>query len=445
MREAENQLLAIALDPEQTDLVFTRIQASEFSGETEAAIAGEIEQMREQNRRVDLLTLAEALERRGWASPFNELIPLSETGSLTSTLALVDDYVAMVKRESLRNRLRLTLTNAVRALESDQPESVVAELNDKISDLSGAGDDDGIWTMQKATKDYLHELERRFDSGGGLIGLSTGFDALDARTGGLRGGDLVIVAGRPGTGKTTLALNMAEACGINGAPVLISSMEMAAAQLTEKFVSAGAEIPMGVLRNGQLESEHWSRLTNGVHRLKNLPVMIDDRAGQTVPGIRARAHQVRQQHGLDIIIVDYIGLMQGEGENRTQQLTRISAGLKRLARELDVPVVALSQLNREVEKRANKRPGMADLRESGALEQDADMIFFTYRDEYYNPDSAHKGLAEIICAKQRMGETGTDYLAWQGHYSRFVTLDGPPPPLEEDAPTKTRGPRSMDL
>jgi replicative DNA helicase len=271
--------------------------------------------------------------------------------------------------------------------------------------------------------DYLYQRENQ----GSVTGIPTGFDDLDERTSGFQPGDLIIVAGRPSMGKTAFSLNIAENVALDSKkPVAVFSMEMGATQLATRMIGSVGRLDQHRMRNGNLEDEDWARLTTALGRLNDAPIYIDEAAGLTSFDVRARARRLhRQTGGLGLIVVDYLQLMagtsssRGVSENRATEISEISRSLKSLAKELNVPLVALSQLNRSVEQRPDKRPVMSDLRESGAIEQDADLILFIYRDEVYNPDSEDKGTAEIIIAKQRNGPIGRVRLTFLGHHTRF--------------------------
>jgi len=262
-----------------------------------------------------------------------------------------------------------------------------------------------------------------------VTGVATGFIDLDRMTSGLQPGELVIVAGRPSMGKTSFALNIAEHAALtSGLPVGVFSMEMAATQLVMRMIGSVGKLDQHKLRTGRLHDDDWQRLTHTVGKLNEAPIHIDETAALNPLELRARARRLHRQYKkLGLIVIDYIQLMSasGTGENRATEISEISRSLKALAKELDAPVIALSQLNRSLEQRPNRRPVMSDLRESGAIEQDADVILFIYRDEVYNPDTADKGVAEIIIGKQRNGPIGTVKLAFLGEYTRFDNLADP--------------------
>jgi len=273
-----------------------------------------------------------------------------------------------------------------------------------------------LLTKTVETIDFL------FQSEGNITGISTGFDKFDESTTGLHPGELIIVAGRPSMGKTTFAMNIAENAAIGSkVPVAVFSMEMPGEQLAMRMISSLGRIDQHHIRTGQLTDEDWPRITSAVHMLSEANLFIDDTPAMSPNEVRARARRMKRKHGLGLVVVDYLQLMQvhGASENRATEISEISRGLKALAKELHVPVIALSQLNRSLEQRPDKRPIMSDLRESGAIEQDADLIVFIYRDEVYNDDSPDKGMAEIIIAKQRNGPIGKSVLTFLGKYTKF--------------------------
>jgi len=275
-------------------------------------------------------------------------------------------------------------------------------------------------------KDALGKIDELFNSKGSITGLTTGYKDLDSKTSGLQAADLIIVAGRPSMGKTSFAMNLVEnAILADSKPILVFSMEMPAGSLMMRLLSSVGKIDQTRVRNGQLEEEDWAKLSAAMQQLKDKPLLIDDTPALTPTEIRSRARKVlREQGSLGMIMIDYLQLMQvaGSSEGRTAEISEISRSLKSIAKEFNCPVIALSQLNRSLEQRPNKRPVMSDLRESGAIEQDADVIMFIYRDEVYNEESPDKGTAEIIIGKQRNGPIGTSRLAFVGQFTRFENL-----------------------
>jgi replicative DNA helicase len=285
----------------------------------------------------------------------------------------------------------------------------------------------GFQSMDSLVVDLLDRVEEMSQNPNDITGVATGFYDFDRMTSGLQPGDLVVLAARPSMGKTALAINIAEHVAVNeGLPVAVFSMEMGAAQLAIRIVGSIGRIDQGHLRTGKLSDDEWPRLTEAIEKLRSISLHIDETPGLTPSELRANARRLARQCGkLGLIVVDYLQLMSGsssDGDNRATELGEISRGLKMLAKELQCPVIALSQLNRSVEQRTDKRPMMSDLRESGAIEQDADVIMFIYRDDYYNKDSKEPGVAEVIIGKQRNGPTGTVKLAFLKPITKFESL-----------------------
>jgi replicative DNA helicase len=303
---------------------------------------------------------------------------------------------------------------------------LVNQAEQKVFEIAerGARRTDGAQWVRRLLPVLIEKIDEWHSNPDAMRGLATGFRDFDRRTGGLRGGDLVIVAGRPSMGKTTLAINMAENVALDPnvkGSVLIFSMEMPAEQLMTRMLSSIGGVPLQDIRSGRVTDHDWARISSATSQLQEARIFIDESPGLTPTELRARARRVKREHGLNLVVVDYLQLMQvaGTKENRATEISEISRGLKALAKELDVPVIALSQLNRSVEQRENKRPVMSDLRESGAIEQDADMILFIYREEVYDKNTPRKGEADIDFAKHRNGETGHFMLTFQGQFTRF--------------------------
>lgn len=294
----------------------------------------------------------------------------------------------------------------------------------KIADQNRTGRKDMV-SLKEAMKEAFEILQVRYESQGTVTGLPTGFTDFDEMTAGLQPSDLIVLAARPAMGKTTLALNMAEYAALKSKKaVVVFSMEMSASQLAFRLISSIGRINAGRLKTGQLEDEDWSRVTMAMKMLSESKIFIDDEPALSPAKLLSKARRLKREHDLGLVVVDYLQLMQvpGNSENRATEISEISRSLKALAKELHVPVIALSQLNRGLESRTDKRPVMSDLRESGAIEQDADIILFIYRDDYYNKDSNDKGLAEVIISKHRNGATGTVKLKFFGEYTRFDNL-----------------------
>jgi replicative DNA helicase len=382
------------------------------------------------NQPFDVVTLADKIKHSEDASGVNSKNITAYMATLakeTPTAANIVAYADIVREKSILRQLATTGTDIAGTAYQTQgmhsrelldiAEKKIFSIGDHGS--KGIGGFKGMKELLKTTVERIDEL---FERGETITGIATGFDQFDENTSGLQKGDLVIVAGRPSMGKTSLAMNMAEYAVIQKQEtVAIFSMEMPSHQLTMRMLSSIGRINQQNIRTGKLTDEDWPRLTSAVSMLSESKLFIDDSAALTPTEIRARARRLKREHGLSLIVIDYLQLMQvtGSGENRTNDVSEISRSLKALAKELEVPVIALSQLNRSLEQRTDKRPVMSDLRESGAIEQDADLIVFIYRDEVYHEDSPDKGTAEIIVAKQRNGPIFKTRLTFLGQYTRF--------------------------
>jgi replicative DNA helicase len=308
--------------------------------------------------------------------------------------------------------------------EGREPGELVDEAERRVFEIAEQGKrrGSGFVPIRKILPQTIDRLDELQNSEGHITGLATGFDDLDKMTAGLQAGDLVVVAGRPSMGKTSLAMNIAENAAISAAvPVAIFSMEMSSEQLSFRMISSLGRVNQSHLRTGNFSDEDWHRINAAVSLMSESKIFIDDTPALNPTEVRARSRRLRREHGLGLIVLDYLQLMQvpGTAENRATEISQISRSLKALAKELSVPIIALSQLNRSVEQRTDKRPVMSDLRESGAIEQDADVIAFIYRDEVYNKETMRKGIADIIIAKQRNGPVGEVPLTFLGEYTKF--------------------------
>ncbi len=380
----------------------------------------------------DVVTVAEQLERRGRLEEAGGLAYLGTLARDTPTAANVRAYAQIVRERALMRRLIEAGRAITASVFSDQGLSareLVDRAEAKVFEIAeqGARSGSGIVRVSALLPPLIDKIDEWHTNPDKLRGLATGFADFDRLTGGLRGGDLVIIAGRPSMGKTTLAVNMAEFAAVSPdskASVAIFSMEMPSEQLVTRMLSSIGHVPLNSIRTGRVSDDDWVRITSATHQLAAARIFIDESPALTPTELRARARRLKREHGLDLVVVDYLQLMQvpGTQENRATEIAEISRGLKALAKELDVPVLALSQLNRSVEQRTEKKPVMSDLRESGALEQDADMILLIYRDEVYDKNTTKKGVAEIDLAKHRNGETGTFLLTFQGQYTRFINF-----------------------
>ena len=385
-----------------------------------------------ENRPADIITVQEVLERNDQLSHvggFEYLLTLAQS---TPSAANIRRYAEIVRERSIIRQLAEIGTEIARNAYNPQgksAEQLLDEAENQVFQIaeSTAKSKQGFLEMPDLLQQNIERIDALYqrDNPNEVTGIATGFTDLDKMTSGLQAGDLVIVAGRPSMGKTAFAINIAEHVAISGKlPVAVFSMEMGGAQLVMRMLSSVGRLDQSVLKNGSLKDEHWERLNEAVAKLTDAPIFIDETAGLSALELRARARRLarRFNNRLGLIVIDYLQLMSGSGrsDNRASELGEISRSLKALAKELQVPVIALSQLSRTVEQRTDKRPMMSDLRESGAIEQDADLIMFMFRDEYYTKEqSQFKGLAECIIGKHRNGPTGRVFLTFMGQFTRF--------------------------
>lgn len=426
--EAEQSVLGgLMIDNSAWDQVADMITEVDFYRKEHRLIFRAIASQAEDSKPSDAVTLAEWLDSN---NELNNVGGLSYLGSLaknTPTAANIKAYANIVRERSIMRQLVTVgteIANSAYNPEGRESKDLLESAEQKVFQIAeqGAKGRQGYQNIRQLLTKAVDRIDMLFQADSHITGVATGFDDFDEQTAGLQPSDLIIVAGRPSMGKTTFAMNIAENAAIKqGKPVAVFSMEMPGEQLAMRMMSSLGRIDQHKLRTGKLADEDWPRVTSAVGILSEAPLFIDDTPALTSTDLRARARRLKREHGdLGLIVIDYLQLMQGSGkENRATEISEISRGLKALAKELQVPVVALSQLNRSLEQRPNKRPIMSDLRESGAIEQDADVIVFIYRDEVYNEDSPDKGMAEIIIGKQRNGPIGTTRLTFMGKYTKF--------------------------
>lgn len=429
--EAEFSVLGgLMLDNEAWTEVSERLTSDDFFRRDHRIVFRAIETLAGESQPFDVVTVAERLEQTGELAEVGGLPRLGQLVEDTPSAANIVAYADIVReRAVMRDLIRAGTGIAERGYHPegatthqllDQAEREVFQISDRQS--RGRSTVRGIKDLLAGAVDRIDEL---YKSDNAITGVSTGFSDFDNMTSGLQRSDLVIVAGRPSMGKTAFAVNIAENAAIRDRlPVAIFSMEMPGEQLAMRMMSSLGRIDQHRVRTGRLQDDDWPRLTSAVGMLSEVKLFIDDAPGLSPSDLRARCRRIKREHGLGLVVVDYLQLMRlpGNSENRATEISEISRSLKILAKELNVPVLALSQLNRSLEQRPNKRPVMSDLRESGAIEQDADVIVFIYRDEVYNEDSPDKGVAEIIIGKQRNGPIGTVRLTFLGQYTRFESF-----------------------
>lgn len=429
--EAEQAVLgAMLLSAQAVSEAAEWLEPDDFYRSAHQLIFGAMRDLYEQGQPVDLITLTAVL--RASENTLDRVGGIAYLATLAESMPTtlhIEHYASIVREKAILRRVIAAATEiAADGYRQDKSATdVLADAERKILELS----------QHRKLRDFTHisevlvttseRIEQLYANDGNMIGVPSGYGDLDKMTNGFQKSDLIIVAARPSVGKTAFALNIAQNVAIRaGFPVAIFSLEMSKDQLVQRMISAEGFIDGHKLRSGMLDEEDWPKLSMAMSTLGNAPIYIDDSPGVTVPEMRSKLRRLKAQSGLGFIVIDYLQLIhgrRGSGENRQQEISEISRTLKQLARELDVPVVALAQLSRSVEQRQDKRPLMSDIRESGSIEQDADIVAFLYRDDYYNPESDSKNVVEVIIAKQRNGPTGKVDLAFLKNFNKFVNLD----------------------
>ena len=434
--EAEQSVLGgLMLESSALDKIADLITQDDFYRFEHRLIFRQIVRMSEQAKPVDVITVAEGLEIAGELDKVGGLAYLGSLAQNVPSAANIRRYGEIVRERSIMRQLVEVGTDIADSAYNPtgrDAAQLLDEAEGKVFQIAEAGSrgKQGFIGMPPLLTQVVERIETLYgrDNTSDVTGTPTGYTDLDRMTSGLQPGDMIVVAGRPSMGKTAFSINIAENIALDSKlPVAIFSMEMGAAQLAMRMLGSVGKLNQHDLRSGKLQDDDWGRLTHALGKLNDAPIFIDESAALSSLELRARARRLHRQHGsLGLIVVDYLQLMSSNAgkasENRATEISEISRALKGLAKELQVPVMALSQLNRSLEQRPNKRPVMSDLRESGAIEQDADLILFIYRDEVYNSDSPDKGKAEIIIGKQRNGPIGKVELAFRGEYTRFDNL-----------------------
>ncbi|WP_088227219.1 replicative DNA helicase [Desulfosporosinus sp. FKB] len=427
--EAEQAVLgAMMLEPESASSIFEFLQAEDFYRDNHRLIFSAIRELFEKGDPIDLVSVAEILRQQGRIEQVGGIATISEIARSVPSAANVDYYSKIVSEKALlRQLIQVTSSIYERGYEPGEEAKTLLEDAEKlILDLSRRRVKDGFSIIRDILLDTFEKIEYLYANKGNLTGVPTFFTELDRMTSGWQPSDLVIIAARPSMGKTALVLNMAQNAAVRAnVPVAIFSLEMSKEQLVQRMLCGEAMVDQQRVRTGELLDADWPKLTRAVGPLSEAPIFIDDTVGISLAELRSKARRLKTEHNLSMIIIDYLQLLTvgKRAESRQQEVAQISRSLKGLARELKVPVIALSQLNRGVEQRQDKRPLMSDLLESGAIEADADVISFIYRDEYYNQESEKKGIAELIIAKHRNGPVGTVELGFLKEFTKFVNLD----------------------
>jgi replicative DNA helicase len=426
--EAEQSVLgSMLIDAEAVSEASGALKGEDFYSDAHREIFEAMLDIYERGEPVDLVTLVEELRQRGTLDSVGGVSYISDLSMAVPSTANVKYYIRIVEEKSILRQLIAASNDIINESyqAADELDVILDRAEKKIFDISQRQNSSYFVPIKDILIDTYARIEELSKSKGKIIGLTTGFHDFDQKTSGLQPSDLILAAARPSMGKTSFVLNIAQYAALrNKVPVAIFSLEMAKEQLVQRMLSAEANVELQKIRTGDLTEEDWLKLVRAAGPLSQAPIYIDDSADMSVMEIRSKARRLKMEKNLGLVVIDYLQLMSGRGraESRQQEISEISRSLKALARELKVPVIALSQLSRAPEARTQHRPMLSDLRESGAIEQDADLVTFIYRDEYYNPETEKKNIAEIIIAKQRNGPTGTVELVWLGQFTKFANL-----------------------
>ncbi|WP_028543656.1 replicative DNA helicase [Paenibacillus taiwanensis] len=428
--DAEAAVLgAILLQSEALITAMERVQAVDFYLPAHQFIYEAMIELGEEGQPIDMITLTAKLQVKKQLDDVGGVSYLAKLANSVPTAANVDYYAQIIEEKSMIRRLINTATQIVSEgyAGDDDVGALLSDAERRILEISNRRSSSGFIAIKDVLMEVFEKVENLHENKGGTTGIPSGFTDLDKMTAGFQRSDLIIVAARPSVGKTAFALNIAQNVGVRAKEtVAIFSLEMSAAQLVQRMICAESNVDATRLRTGHLEDDDWEKLTMSIASLSEAQIYIDDTPGVTVADIRAKCRRLKKERGLGMILIDYLQLIHGRGkagENRQQEVSEISRTLKQIARELEVPVIALSQLSRGVEQRQDKRPMMSDLRESGSIEQDADIVAFLYRDDYYDKESEKKNIIEIIIAKQRNGPVGTVELVFLKNFNKFVSYE----------------------
>lgn len=423
--EAEQSVLGgLLINSAAWDEVADILSEEDFYRNEHKLIYRHITRLISRNDPVDILTVAESINSTGKLDTIGGLQYLGSLESGTPSAANIKHYAKIVKDKATERKiLSASFEIGELAFSGDSAQQKLEKISDLLNGLAD-NSKSPILRLSEAAAKAIQTLDDRFSNGGDIHGLKTGFIDFDHKTGGLHPGDLIILAGRPSMGKTAFATNIAENVALDGNPAMMFSLEMSDEQLATRSISSTGMIKLNTLRSAKMEDDDWHRITASLGKINEMPLFIDSNPMLSATQMHARARRIKRQHGLSLIVIDYLQLMSEGGDNRNNELSNITRKLKLMAKDLHVPVICLSQLSRKVEERADKRPMMSDLRDSGAIEQDADLIVMMYREEYYNKETMNKGMAEANIVKQRMGEVGPVFLTFQGEYSKFSNFAG---------------------
>jgi len=426
--EAEQSVIgSMLIDKTAISRVVEVLKGDDFYRDSHKVIFNAIFDLYQKDTPIDMITLLEHLRSAEKLDASGGITYISEISNSVPSTANLSSYIKIVDDKSILRKLIRASTEIMENCynKQDDVEAVMDLAEQKVFNISqkkNAGDFEPMNTVLE--RGFL-EIERIFNNKGETTGISSGFPELDDKTAGFQKGDMILIAARPSMGKTTFALNLAEYAALRqGKSVAVFSLEMSKEQLSYKLLCSEANVDMSKLRHGDLEDRDWENIAKASGPLAAAKIYIDDTAGTSVMDMRSKCRKLKMEHGIDMIVIDYLQLMTGSNkESRQQEVSEISRSIKALAKEMQCPVIALSQLSRAPEQRTDHRPMLSDLRESGSIEQDADLVMFLYRDEYYNEETEDKNVAELIIAKQRNGPVGTVKLAWIGQFSKFARLD----------------------
>ncbi|MHB8062848.1 MAG: replicative DNA helicase [Ruminiclostridium sp.] len=428
--EAEQSVLgSMLIDKEVIPVVMEFLKSEDFYRPDHKEIYDVIIELFDRAEPIDLITVSERLKLHGKLDLIGGLEYLSNIATAVPTTANVKNYSKIVEEKALLRKL-IRVSSDIVDLGFNANEEVTFILDKAeqgIFDILQKRSSQGFVPIKDVLVDTFNKLEELYNNKGNITGIPTGFADLDFKTSGLHNSDLILIAARPAMGKTAFALNLAQNAAVHSqVPVAVFSLEMSKEQLVNRMLSSEAMVDGSKMKTGKLEDNDWQKVAKALGPLSEAPIFIDDTPGVSITEIRAKCRRLKLEHNLGLVIIDYLQLMAGsrsKSENRQQEISEISRSLKILAKEINVPVITLSQLSRAPETRTDHRPILSDLRESGAIEQDADIVMFLYRDDYYNPETDQKNIAELIIAKHRNGSTGTIELVWLGQYTKFANLE----------------------
>jgi len=427
--EAEQSVLgAMLINQEAINIAIEQLSPEDFYKEANKEIFQAITELYNRNEPVDLITLSEELKRRGTLENLGGVSYLASLSGGVAVSSNIKYYCDIVEEKSILRRLIVSCDEIMaKSYEgSEEVNSIIEQAEKNIFDITQGKHREGFVPIKEVLLESFSKIEEMAAHEGELTGLTTGFIDIDSKLSGMQKSDLILLAARPSMGKTALGVNIATNAAVKAdASVAIFSLEMSREQLVQRMISSTSHVDLQKIISGRLDEEEWLKIINAMAPLSQANIYIDDTAGISLMEMKAKCRRLKIEKGLDLIVIDYLQLMQADSrhENRQQEISSISRGLKALAKEMECPVIALSQLSRAPELRADHRPILSDLRESGAIEQDADVVLFLYRDEYYNEDTDKKNIGEVIIAKHRNGPTGTVELVWKKEFTKFLNKE----------------------